>query len=137
MLRVKIELWPGGQEANKRDMGTLTIANDGSGDQDMGNYAFSISKWENKGIWKQGEVKGFNRIKFGAWDLLFRVLREALGFRNGDRIQGYEVLTDSTVECACGCGIKLEVKDRNLSVSLGVSDVPFKLPENVYLVRKV
>lgn len=135
MLRVNIELWPGGRESQKRDMGTLIIANDGSGDQEIGNYTYTISKWKNEGVWRRGGIKEFNRVKFGSWDLLFRVLRECLGLRNSDKTE-YQILTDSTFDTE---GATLEIQDRKLVVNVDnlVETAEFDLPEGFYLVRKL
>ena len=41
-LVVRIELWPGGDEARKSVKGTLVISNDGTGSVTMGNYDVTL-----------------------------------------------------------------------------------------------
>ena len=85
MVRVTIELLPGGDASKARHMGTLEIANDGTGTADTGNYKYTISKWgKARQIWRMGSLRGFLREKLGPWDLLYRVLREAVGHRSPD-----------------------------------------------------
>ena len=74
MVRVTIELVPFGIESRKRVMGIAEIGNDATGDRETGNYTFTLSKFDGKGIWKKGAVTGFPRIKLGPYDLLYRVL---------------------------------------------------------------
>lgn len=94
MLRCTIELVPHGFEERKRTIGIIEIANDGSGDYDQGNYKVILKKtppWKGalKHQWKKallnlshedkeiitGNVQGFDRIKRGPYDLLYRALR--------------------------------------------------------------
>lgn len=86
MIRVTIELLPYGFEHNKRTLGIINIANDGSGDQDTGNYNVSLSKEppiaKTRGIWKRGRVEGFPRLVLGPYDLLYRALKACVGSRN-------------------------------------------------------
>ena len=84
MLRVTVELLPHGMEANKRVLGVATITNDGTGNEAIGNYRATFSKWapQQDKPWKTGRVEGFHRNLRGPWDLLFRALRSAVGDRN-------------------------------------------------------
>lgn len=83
MIRITIELLPFGSEKNKKPLGVATIANDGSGDEDIGNYNVKLYTWhEPPRIWKTGKVKGFPRKIKGPWDLLCRALRNIVGDRN-------------------------------------------------------
>jgi hypothetical protein len=82
MIVVTIELWPGGDQQRKQLLGAVTIANDTSGTQMVGNYHYALAKRRGEGAWRQGQVKGFPRQRLGAYDLLFRVLRSAVGSRN-------------------------------------------------------
>lgn len=87
MIVIKVELWPKGDPARAKDMGFATIENDGTGTDKAGNYKVTLFKWTKGGkgsrsIWKQGGVSGFDRMKRGPWDLLFRALRGILGARN-------------------------------------------------------
>lgn len=79
MLAIKIELWPYGDQSKAKVLGMCMIANDGTGDQETGNYyaIFKDDKCE-----KKSEVKSFPRLRLNAFDLLFRALRGAFGDRN-------------------------------------------------------
>lgn len=86
MIKVTIELWPMGNEARKQNLGEIIIANDATGSNHIGNYWFKLMKSaryaKTAGVWKKGEVKDFPRTRLGPYDLLYRVLREAVGVRN-------------------------------------------------------
>ena len=88
MLRVTIEIIPGGIGEPKH-LGTIEIANDGTGTGDVGNYNAKLSKFGRpKAAWRNARVEGFERRRLGAYDLLFRVLRHAVGGRNVPRKKG-------------------------------------------------
>lgn len=78
MVVVKVELWPGGDQSQKRDIGCIMIANDGSGDHETGSYEAAIAHggayFGKPGVYKQGKVTGFNR-KLSPYHLLARVLK--------------------------------------------------------------
>lgn len=82
MIQVKITLI----SANTRQhspLGTLNIGNDGEGTPISGNYfAALFTRGEKPRTWKEVRVFGFPRKKLNAYDLLYRVLREAVGDRN-------------------------------------------------------
>lgn len=84
MIRVTIELLPHGCEERRRHLGTVLIANDGSnGAGPVGDYAAVLSRRGQPGsVWKCAPVSGFPRKRLGAYDLLYRVLRVAVGNRN-------------------------------------------------------
>lgn len=83
MIRVTIELLPYGLEANKRNIGTLEIANDGTGTPQRGNYKVRLAKAGlPKSTWRTGAVVGFPRLKLGPYDLLLRCLTSTVGDRN-------------------------------------------------------
>lgn len=91
MLRITVELVPHGDESRKRIIGVGEIVNDGtasdgSGDSSMGNYVAKLFKSPEfstaEGVWRQCPVLGFPRKKLGPWDLLYRVLKESVGYRN-------------------------------------------------------
>lgn len=84
MLRVTIELLPGGDESRKRHMGTAEISLvKASESAQEGNYKVMLSKWGRpKQAWKQGSVEGFPRKLLGPWDLLFWALTATVGKRN-------------------------------------------------------
>lgn len=84
MLRVTVELLPGGDESRKQDLGTAEISLAGaSEDAQEGNYNVMLSKWGRpKQAWKRGSVEGFPRKKLGPWDLLFWALTATVGERS-------------------------------------------------------
>jgi hypothetical protein len=83
MIVVRVELWPFGNQARAIPLGTATITNDGSGGLHVGNYNAEFSKRGAKAsTWKSSRVEGFPRKRLGAWDLLYRALRSAVGGRN-------------------------------------------------------
>lgn len=83
MIVVTIELWPHGRHDRAVLLGSATIANDGTGTLDSGNYEVTLSRRGNAtSLWKLGRVEGFPRKRLGGYDLLFRALREIVGGRN-------------------------------------------------------
>jgi hypothetical protein len=90
MIVVKIELWPGGDEGRKQDLGTAQIANAVTSTLatagELGDYTIELHKGRKYstrgGVWKAGRVNGFPRLRLGPWDLLFRALRDMVGYRN-------------------------------------------------------
>lgn len=83
MLRITIELVPHGDESRIEKLGVCMIANDATGDQTTGNYKWHVSKWGAAHMmWKTGKTAGFPRKRLGPWDLLYRVLKDAVGGRN-------------------------------------------------------
>lgn len=94
MLVVKIELWPWGEEARKRQLATIAIANTGAGNVHIGDYRWVISHQQDSGFgpsqpatphelmkdpslgWKSGSLEGFTRRR-GAVALVKAVLAKA------------------------------------------------------------
>lgn len=82
MVRVTIELLPGGFEKGKRTLGVIEIANDGtSADRRFGNYTAELSHagmffGKRKGPFKRAKVRGFLR-SLSPYRLLCRILRAA------------------------------------------------------------
>jgi hypothetical protein len=83
MMVVKVELWPGGIEAAKQDLGTAYITNDGTGTADIGNYDVRLGRMRGRGVWRTGRVEGFKRKILGPWDLLCLALAALVGKRIG------------------------------------------------------
>lgn len=83
MLRVTIEVVPKGDESRRRHLGTLEIANDGTGSSECGNYAVRLAKFgQPQQSWIRGAVRGFDRIRRGPYDLLLQCLVATVGHRN-------------------------------------------------------
>ncbi len=81
MLRITIELLPGGDESRKKTIATGTIANLGTAGPAIGNYFVDLRDKAGR-PWKHGTVSGFPRKRLLAWDLLCRALTVIVGDRN-------------------------------------------------------
>ena len=78
-------MWPGGDQTKAYHLGTMMIANDASSPTDsIGNYEAVLSQKGSGKLWKTASVKGFPRKRLGHYDLLYRVLRAAVGERNSE-----------------------------------------------------
>lgn len=92
MLRITVELLAGGDLSRRRVLGVATIANDGRESRSTGgargSYCVTLSKWEPKAdqVWKRGRVEGFDRKRFGPWDLLFLAVLSALGTKRSQEL---------------------------------------------------
>jgi len=73
MLRITIDLVPFGKEELKREIGQITIINDGTGDYKLGNYKYTVG--DETGTVK-GKLKGHNRLQ-SVFHLLKSVLNKA------------------------------------------------------------
>lgn len=73
VIVVKIEIWPYGDEAARREIGRMQIANVG-GDADMGQYEVTLSDDESGPSFKKYHLDHFPRQR-GFWWLLHRALR--------------------------------------------------------------
>ncbi|AMP15524.1 hypothetical protein CPter291_3287 [Collimonas pratensis] len=74
---------PRGDETKARHMGTVEIANDGTGDQALGNYKVRLSRMDSPTrAWKSGAIRAFNRKTRGPHDLLLLALLSTVGDRN-------------------------------------------------------
>jgi len=82
MIVIPIELWPQGDQDQKRILGVITIVNDGTGSAGFGNYNVKLShagKYINKdGAYKTGVVKNHKR-SLSPYHLLFKALSVCLG----------------------------------------------------------
>jgi hypothetical protein len=97
MIRVTIELLPFGSEEGRKHLGTIEIANDGTGTVDCGNYMVRQAKaGARRQEWKRGVVKDFPRRLRGPYDLLFRALAATVGSRQRWLLQELEE------ECSTG-----------------------------------
>ncbi|KKM20438.1 hypothetical protein LCGC14_1645380 [marine sediment metagenome] len=87
MIKVTVELVSAVHPSRNRLLGIATIANDGLGEDGDGkiadyNYTLSMAGRRYNETWKQGSIQGFPRKQKGGWDLLYRILRDAVGYRN-------------------------------------------------------
>jgi hypothetical protein len=81
MLRITIELVPGGNEDRKKVIATGTITNLGTSGPSVGNYFVDLRDKAGR-LWRHGTIFGFPRRKLLAWDLLCRALTALIGDRN-------------------------------------------------------
>lgn len=90
MLVIKLELWPAGNEAKARVIGTAVITNQvaatvASGGE-LGDYECELRGGTATGnpeyLWKRVSLQGFNRKTRGMWDMLYLLLAKAVGTRN-------------------------------------------------------
>lgn len=84
MIYVRVELWRHGDPEQRTLLGEARIANvSRRGEQSTsGDYRAKVRGKAGRLIADVG-VEGFPRKRLLAWDLLYRVLREAVGTRNG------------------------------------------------------
>jgi len=86
MLKVSIKLMSALGPDEDKKLGTMLIANDGTGTWTSGNYKYKIfKKGKVKSTWRGGFIKKFPRTRLTAWDLLYRILRDTVGHRNLER----------------------------------------------------
>ena len=82
MIRVTIHILPMGDAERARHLGTIDIANDGTGTAEHGNYKVRLSKFKSAhSLWREGAVRGFPRRTRGPYDLLLRALAATVGDR--------------------------------------------------------
>ena len=79
MLKITIELLPGGDETKSRVLGEATIVNDETGTLTRGNYKALFMTYLNPEQTKSWQdvvlVNGFVRQVRSCWDLLYEALR--------------------------------------------------------------
>lgn len=92
MIRVTIELVPWGKEHLKQTIAEAVIANTGEGDHETGHYDAILRErvtqgnqppfYNPDGVIEQAtsHVSEFPRLKEGAWELLFYVLKNRSKF---------------------------------------------------------
>ena len=75
MLVLRLERWPQGDERRKVSLGTLEIANDCSGTEEVGHY--EVTQRLPTGDPKYGHVRDFRRGPSArlAWDLVLAALQ--------------------------------------------------------------
>lgn len=76
MLRVKIEIVPFGIESLKRDIFTGNVVNDGTGNNNIGNYEYDFVRADSVTAESiSGNLNGFDRDR-GALSLLKNILNQ-------------------------------------------------------------
>jgi len=77
MLKVSIDLIQFGL-MDKGSIAKAEIWNDGTGDENTGNYRYRLWK-KRKKVWREGSIKGFKRNRYSAWELLRMILENESG----------------------------------------------------------
>lgn len=75
MLRVTVELLPGGSEERKRTLAVLEIANEGTGTEEYGNYRGSLRAEYTGPRGRTGHVRQFRRRSQSVWSLIGAFLK--------------------------------------------------------------
>lgn len=75
MIRVTVELIPHGDELRKRTLGTLEIANDGTGTENVGSYSGVLRAEYTPSVGRRGYVWDFNRQRQSVWSLIGAFLK--------------------------------------------------------------
>lgn len=87
MIVVTVEVWPKGNEEKKYLLTRARVTNIG-GNTKVANYQYVLEKHKYakspEGVWKTGQIEDFPRQAKGMWDLLYHILRHAVGYRNRD-----------------------------------------------------
>lgn len=73
MLRVTVELLPGGSESRARKLGEILIRNDGTGTTTIGNYEGTLTAEYTQG--RRARVCGFRRQRQSVWTLVGAFLK--------------------------------------------------------------
>lgn len=82
MIRITIEMVPGGNDDHAYLMAQGVIINDGKGTAGRGNYDYGLTRQTNipgrdPGISREGKVVGFDRRSRNVWHLVKMVLDDA------------------------------------------------------------
>jgi len=75
MLKITIELVSAVDPSRNRVLGAITINNDGSGTEDVGNYVGTLHAEYTGRDGRKGYVTKFNRRKQSAWSLVGAFLK--------------------------------------------------------------
>ena len=86
MLRITIELVPFGEEAAASKIATMLIANEGTGDYKVGNYAYVYNYVDRPDDPEFGYVKRYPRIN-GAWGLVKKCLNDKYHASSNDTVE--------------------------------------------------
>ena len=103
MIVAQIVMWPHGNPdpSTHYSLGTVVIINTGDGTPDLGNYegyickcaeglllrdseevSYVLTRMDERGAWKKGIISNFPKLRLGPHDLLYRVLKSVIGWRN-------------------------------------------------------
>lgn len=81
MIVVKVELWPKGFESKKREIGRMTITNNGvSKDPKRGNYDVKVfRRGTTDKVQRTAHVSNYPRKSYSIWEMVRRALDGAFG----------------------------------------------------------
>lgn len=87
MIVVKLEMWPGGDETRKYDLGRTYVWNDATitnVDPKRGNYEAAVMRrgvttipQRGGAVTKAVKVENYPRLSYNVWVLIYRVLAKA------------------------------------------------------------
>ncbi len=80
MIVIKVELWKGGYESNKEEIGRMTIANKCDSDNPKrGNYTVNLMRRGTEdSVLKTVEIKDYPRQSYTVWKLVKLALEKLL-----------------------------------------------------------
>jgi hypothetical protein len=70
VIRVTVQLIPKGDERRARTLGTMDIANDGTGTEELGHYSGTLHAEYTGTNGRRGRVEGFARRRQSVWSLV-------------------------------------------------------------------
>lgn len=73
MLRIVVELWPYGDETQKKILSQFDIANDGTGTPERGNYKMRMGPTEE---WIEKIVENYPRAGYPVTKLIYLALKK-------------------------------------------------------------
>lgn len=80
MIRVTLELLPGGVEEDVEHLGTIIISNDIMKSLQThgmrGTYSYEVFKKRKGKVFAKGRVRDFPRLSYHPWNLVLRVLKQ-------------------------------------------------------------
>lgn len=81
MIKVTLELMPGGQKFGGEHLGTIWISNDLSTTIQTvgkrGTYKYELQKKRRGRTVVEGRVENFPRLSYHPWNLILRILKDA------------------------------------------------------------
>jgi hypothetical protein len=75
MIRVTVELLPHGDPTRIRKLGVMEIANDATGDLQIGNYRGTLHAEYTGPDGRKGQITNFHRQKQSVWSLIGAFLK--------------------------------------------------------------
>ena len=88
VINIIVEMWPQGSQILKRQMGRMTISNDGTGNITKGNYNIQVYKGESNRCCRKGRVENYLRKGKTFWYLLYLSLKSIYGEKDQYRLPG-------------------------------------------------